>query len=93
MKSQFTEDEKELFWKLEDKKSSIQKELDGLNNAVKEAAKFEADIRVKVAKLKPALVPYAEMQAALANPVSRDKYFAHLSKNDFIQHVRDTIDG
>ena len=91
MKSQFTEEEKALFWILEDKKAKIQAKLDDANELIKEAAKVEAGIRETVAKLKPELIPFAEMQAALANPVSRDKYFAHLSKNDFIQHVKDAV--
>lgn len=91
MKSQFTEEERALFWILEDKKAEIQIKLNEANELIKEAAKVEAGIRETVAELKPSLVPFAEMQAALANPVSRDKYFAHLSKNDFIQHVKDSL--
>lgn len=91
MKSQFTEDEKQLFWELENKKAYIQDKLYILNDKVKEVALVEAKVRKQIADLKPELVPFAEMQAALANPVSRDKYFAHLSKNDFIQHVKDSL--
>ena len=91
MKSQFNDDEKQLFWELENKKAGIQDKLNILNDKVKEVAQVEAKVRKQVAALKPELVPLSEMQAALANPVSRDKYFAHLSKNDFIQHVRDSL--
>ena len=91
MRSQFTEEERGLFWIIEDKKAAIQKELNILNDQIKSITKQEHEVRAKVAELKPSLVPFAEMQAALANPVSRDKYFAHLSKNDFIQHVRDSL--
>ena len=91
MKSQFTEEERGLFWIIEDKKAAIQKELNILNDQIKSITKQEHEVRAKVAELKPSLVPFSEMQAALANPVSRDKYFAHLSKNDFIQHVRDSL--
>ncbi len=91
MKSQFTEEEQSLFWVIEDKKAVIQKELNILNDQIKAITKQEHEVRAKVAKLKPELIPFSEMQAALANPVSRDKYFAHLSKNDFIQHVRDSL--
>lgn len=91
MKSQFTEDERGLFWVIEDKKAEIQEKLNILNNQIKAITKQEHEVRAKVAELKPELVPYSEMQAALANPVSRDKYFAHLSKNDFIQHVRGSL--
>lgn len=91
MKSQFTSEEQSLFHELEDKKQSIQLELDNLNEEIKKAALVEAAIRDKVALVKPKLVPFAEMQAALANPVSRDKYFSHLSKNDFIKYVKDSL--
>ena len=91
MRSQFTSEEQALFYRLEEKKQSIQLRLDILNNEVRNAAKIEATIREKVAKVKPELVPFSEMQAALANPVSRDKYFSHLSKNDFIKYVKDSL--
>ena len=91
MKSQFTSEEQALFHKLEDKKLIIQEKLNKFNQEIKQAALIEAEIRGKVAALKPELVPFAEMQAALANPVSRDKYFSHLSKIDFIKHVRDSL--
>jgi len=91
MKSQFTKEEYSLFHLLEDKKAKIQNKLDSLNEEIKEAAQAEAAVRAKVSILKPKLVPFAEMQAALANPVSRDKYFSHLSKDDFIQYVKESI--
>ena len=65
--------------------------LNILNDKVKEVAQAEVEVRKQVAELKPSLVPFSEMQAALANPVSRDKYFSHLSKNDFVKHVRDSL--
>lgn len=91
MKGKFTTEEKGLFDALEAKKSTIQTKLDSLNKEIKAAAKVEAKIRLSVAKLKPLLVPFAEMQAGLASPVSRDKYFSHLSKNDFIGYVKKSL--
>jgi hypothetical protein len=85
MKGKFTDQEKAIFDALESKKAPIQAELDKLNDEIKKAALVEAKIREKVAELKPKLVPIAEMQAGLASPVSRDKYFPDLSKNDFIK--------
>jgi len=91
MKGKFTTEEKGLFDALEDKKSPIQAELDKLNSEIEKASLVEAEIRVKVANLKPGLVPLAEMQAGLASPVSRDKYFPHLSKNDFIEYIKNSL--
>jgi peptidoglycan hydrolase CwlO-like protein len=86
-KGKFTEKESSLFHDLEAKKEPIQSQLNDLNQQIKEAAKVVTALRDEVAKIKPKLVPLAEMQAALASATSRDKYFPDHSKNSFIDYV------
>lgn len=87
----FTKEEKALFDNLEAKKATIQAKLNGLNDEIKEAAKAEQAVRVKVAKLKPELVPYAEMQAAMASATSRDKYYPEHTKATLIDHIKEAL--
>lgn len=84
----FTEEERELFGRLEDLKAPIQKRLDELNLEVRKAEDIVKLVRDKVAKVKPELVPYAELQASLASGNSRDKYHPDLTKADLIKHVK-----
>ena len=71
----FTEEEMALFQALEQKKDEVQVKLDALNDQIRVKMSEEKAIRDEVAKLKPLLVPWAEMQAGMASPRSRDKYF------------------
>ncbi|MBL4664312.1 MAG: hypothetical protein JKY22_12345 [Flavobacteriaceae bacterium] len=87
MKGKFTDKEKAIFDALESKKAPIQIELDKLNKEIQKASLVVSKIRAKVSQLKPRLVPIAELQAGLASPISRDKYFSHLSKDDFIKYA------
>lgn len=41
--------------------------------------------------LRDKLAPYGEILAGLANPVSRDKYFPDMSKNQFIDYVKEQV--
>ncbi len=91
MKGKFTDEEMALFNALEAKKEPIQKQLDALKSQVRERQKQVDVVRAKIKAIKPSLVPHAEMQAALANPISRDKYFPDMSKNQFIAHVKATL--
>ena len=86
----FTDQEQGLFNSLEDLKRPHQETLDGFNAQLKDENKTIKEhkaIRVKIFNEKKLLVPFAEMQAGLANPKSRDKYFPDLSKNAFLAHV------
>ncbi len=87
----FTEEERELFRCLEGMKTPIQKRLDELNLEVREAESAVKLVRDKIAKVKPELVPYAEMQASLASGNSRDKYYPDLTRAALIKHVREAI--
>ena len=91
MKGKFTYQEAELFSALEAKKAPIQAELDKYKLEERAAMERAHAIREKIKAVKPDLVPYAEMQAGLANSSSRDKYFPDMSKNQFIEHVKEQI--
>lgn len=91
MKGKFTEEESALFHALEDKKAPIQAQLDAHKEEVQQAMNKVNAIRDKIKALRPQLVPFAEMQAALASPVSRDKYYPDMSKNQFIEHVKKSV--
>ena len=90
----FTEAEQALFNALEAKKDPIQAKLDELK-AVIQAGSSTNDMvkaaRAEIGKVQKGLVPLAEMQAGLANPISRDKYFPDFSKNGFITHVENAL--
>lgn len=89
-KSKFTEKEQALFHSLEAKKEPIQAKLNELNSQLRDVSKTLAEhkaIREQVKTLKPELVPMAEMQASLANPASRDKYFPDHTKQSLVTHV------
>lgn len=90
-KGKFTEQELGLFEALESKKTNIQNELDSLIEVEQKAMEAVHAVRAKIKRVKPTLVPLAEMQAGLANAASRDKYFPDFSKNDFIKHVEGEI--
>ena len=87
MKGKFTVDESKLFHALEAKKAVIQTKLDKLKDIIQDDAstnKMVKAARAKIFETQKGLVPFAEMQAALASPMSRDKYFPDLSKNAFM---------
>lgn len=83
--------ELELIGKLEAKKAPIQAEIDGLMIQVQEAQKLVDAIRAKVAVLRPALVPLAEMKAGVASAKSRDKYYPDMTKRQFLDHVASKV--
>ena len=87
MKGKFTVDESKLFHALEAKKAVIQTKLDELKLVIQAEGstnKMIKGARAEIFEVQKGLVPFAEMQAGLANPVSRDKYFPDLSKNAFM---------
>lgn len=93
-KGKFTIEEHELFNKLAEKKEPIQlklNELKAIIQADNSTNKMVRDARAEIFEVQKGLVPFSEMQAGLAGANSRDKYFSHLSKNDFIQHVKDAV--
>lgn len=94
IKGKFTEAEQALFYQLEDKKKPIQSRMDELKEVIRadeSTNKMVRDARAEIFEIQKGLVPYAEMQAGLASPISRDKYFPDLSKNDFIKHVENAL--
>ena len=94
IKGKFTPEEQALFNKLEDKKKPIQDKLNELK-AVIQAGSSTNDMvkaaRAEIGEAQKGLVPLAEMQAGLANPISREKYFPDFSKNGFIEHVQASV--
>jgi len=93
IKGKFTEEESALFHKLEAKKAPIQAKLNELKliiQADSSTNKMVRDARAEIFEVQKQLVPHAELQASLASVKSRDKYFPDLSKNAFIQHVKNS---
>ena len=89
-KGKFTEQESTMFNALEAKKAPIQARLNELKAVIQaddSTNKMVREARAEILETQKGLVPFAEMQAALASPISRDKYFADMSKNQFIAHV------
>ncbi|MBL4940924.1 MAG: hypothetical protein JKY81_04600 [Colwellia sp.] len=94
MKGQFTESEAASFQALEAKKAPIQAKLDELKAVVQaddSTNKMVRDARAEIFETQKGLVPLAEMQAGLASPTSRDKYFPDMSKKQFIEHVKGQV--
>ena len=92
MKGKFTEQEAASFQALEAKKAPIQAKLDELKAVIQSddsTNKMVRDARAEIFETQKGLVPLAEMQAGLASPTSRDKYFPDMSKNQFIAHVEE----
>jgi len=90
MLGKFTEQEQSLFHALESKKAPIQAKLDELKLVIQSddsTNKMVKDARAEIFEVQKSLVPFAEMQAALANPSSRDKYYPDYSKNAFVEYV------
>lgn len=90
MKGKFTEREAASFNALEAKKAPIQARMNELKLVIQaddSTNKMVRDARAEILEIQKGLVPFAEMQAGLASPVSRDKYFPDMSKNQFIAHV------
>ena len=94
MLGKFAEQEQTLFHILESKKAPIQAKLDELKLIIQSddsTNKMVKDARAEIFEVRKGLVPFAEMQAALANPMCRDKYFPDMSKNQFVAHVEAQI--
>lgn len=94
MKGKFTDAESALFHALEAKKAPIQARLDELKAVIQSddsTNRMVKDARAEIFEAQKGLVPLAAMQAALANPISRDKYFPDMSKNQFAAHVEAQI--
>ncbi len=94
MKGKFTEEESSLFHALEAKKAPIQSKLDELKaiiQADESTNKMVKEARAEIFETQKGLVPFAEMQAGLASPGSRDKYFPDLSKNAFVESVKQAV--
>jgi hypothetical protein len=94
IKGKFTEEEAGIFHALESKKAPIQAKLDELKAVIKaddSTNKMVKGARAEIFEAQKGLVPFAEMQAGLANIGSRDKYFPDLSKNAFIELVKNSI--
>lgn len=93
-KGKFTEQETAIFHGLEAKKAPIQARMDELKAVIQSddsTNKMVREARAEILEKQKGLVPFAEMQAALASPISRDKYFADMSKNQFIAHVEGQV--
>lgn len=91
MKGRFTKEEAEIFHALESKKLEIQKEIDSLLMILSNddlSVKQHREAKEKIRGLRPKLVPFAELQAALADANSRDRYFPDMSKNQFLEHIK-----
>ena len=87
LKGKFTVEESDLFHALETKKAPIQAKLDELKAIIQaddSTNKMVKAARAEIFEAQKGLVPFAEIQAALASPMSRDKYFPDLSKNPFM---------
>lgn len=94
IKGKFTPEEAELFQKLEAKKAPIQARLDELKAIVQSelsTQKMVKDARNEIFEVQKGLVPFAEMQAGMASPMSRDKYFPDLSKNALIEKIKAAV--
>ena len=94
IKGKFTPEEQTLFHALEVKKAPIQARMDELKAVIQAdelTNKMVKDARSEILEIQKGLVPLAEMQAGLANPVSRDKYFPDFSKNGFIELVKTKV--
>ena len=90
----FSEVESKLFHELEAKKAPIQERLNELKlviQADESTNKMVKAARAEIFEVQKGLVPFAEMQAGLASIGSRDKYFPDLSKNDFIEYVKNSL--
>ncbi len=90
-KGKFTKEESNIFRSLEDKKKPIQAKMDELKAVVRDddsTNKMVKAARAEIFEVQKGLVPFSELQAALASVKSRDKYFPDLSKNAFIEHVK-----
>ncbi len=91
IKGKFTEDESAMFYALQARKDPIQAKLDELKlviQADESTNKMVKSARAEIFEVQKGLVPFSELQAALASVKSRDKYFPDLSKNAFIEHVK-----
>ncbi len=94
MKGKFTEEESGLFQSLEAKKAPIQAKMDELKSIIQaddSTNKMVKEARAEIFETQKGLVTFAEMQAALASPTSRDKYFPHLNKIDFVESVKQAV--
>lgn len=94
IKGKFTPEEQTLFHALEAKKAPIQAKLDKLKAVIQaddSTNKMVKAARAEIFEVQKELVPLAEMQAGLANPISRDKYFPDMSKNQFVEHVKSKV--
>lgn len=90
----FTKEESTIFYALEAKKAPIQARMDELKAIIKaddSTNKQVRESRLEIGQIQTGLVPFAEMQAALASPISRDKYFPDMSKNQFLEHVKGQV--
>ena len=91
IKGKLSTEELTIFQALEAKKAPIQARMDELKAIIQaddSTNKQVKDSRLEIGKIQLGLVPFAELQAALANPISRDKYFPDMSKNQFLEHVK-----
>lgn len=94
MKGKFSNQETALFNALEAKKAPIQARLDDLKLVVQSGQSTNDMVkaaRAEIFEVQKGLVPFSEMQAGLASPLSRDKYFPEMSKNQFIAFVSDRV--
>jgi hypothetical protein len=94
MKGNFTKEDSALFESLELKKAPVQAQMNELKATIQAATstnKTVIESRAKIFEIQKELVPFAEMQAALASSTSRDKYFPDLNKNNLIQYIKDSL--
>ena len=94
IKGKLSQEEMGIFQALEAKKAPIQTRLDELKAVIQadeSTNKMVRESRAEIFESQKGLVPFAELQAALANPISRDKYFPDMSKNQFLEHVKSVV--
>ena len=91
IKGKFNEEEMSIFKSLEAKKEPIQARMDELKLVVQNEGstnKMVAVARAQILEVQKGLVPLSEVQASLASPISRDKYFPDMSKSQFREHAK-----
>ena len=90
-KGKFNEEEMSLFQAIELRKAEIQSEIDSLLEVLRDEQKTAREHNLAkegIKELRPKLVPFAEMQAGLANANSRDKYFPDITKSGMVAYVK-----